>query len=226
MTESFDKFAAQFATQSTMTNEETIALYNEYKEGSAKAYDTLVSGNMKLVLKIANDYKRYGMEIEDIVGNGTLGLMRAIDMFKPECGAFSQYASAWINKYIRMGFDVGRQVKTRRYSRMDETERSQCVCESLNEKIGDGETEFAESLEAEGMSPSEKCEMDDGVKSMMDVIATVLTERERLVLTRRNGIGCDAMTLEDIAGMIGCTRERVRQIEKEAFDKVRDAMTA
>ena len=93
-------YLSLFASEKILSNEETVSLYSLFKSGVESAREQLVRSNMRLVLKIANDYKRYRMDFEDIVSNGTIGLLKAIEMFDPEKGAFPQYASAWINKYI------------------------------------------------------------------------------------------------------------------------------
>ena len=220
---SFDAYLSQFASSNVLSNEEIVSLYSLFKSGERQAFDMLVKSNMRLVVKIANDYKRYRMDFEDIVSNGTIGLMKAIEMFDPEKGGFSQYASAWINKYIRMGFDSYRGIHTKRYDRMTEEERSSCVIESLNEKVGDGETEFAESLEADCPTPCERVALDDSVRAMLEAMDRVLDNREKSIVRARYGLdGNEPMTLEEIAGRMNCTRERVRQLEKIAIGKIRE----
>ena len=143
---SFDTYISQFASDQVLSNEQVVSLHNLLKKGLESAREQLVKSNMRLVVKIANDYRDYGMEFEDIVSNGVLGLLKAIEVFDATKGDFSPCASVWINKYIRMGFDTGRSVHTKRYDRMTEEERSSCVVESLNEKVGDGEVELSDRL--------------------------------------------------------------------------------
>ena len=222
----FDAYLSQFASD-VLSNEETISLYNLFKSGERQAFDMLVKSNMRLVVKIANDYKRYNrMDFEDIVSNGTIGLMKAIEMFDPEKGGFSAYASIYINKYIRMALDSYRGIHTKRYDRMTEEEkRSVSVTESLNEKIGNGDTEFADSLEADCPTPCERVALDDSVRAMLDAIDNALNAREQYIVRKRYGLdGNGSMTLEEIAGRMNCTRERVRQIEVSALAKLRERL--
>ena len=222
---SFDTYLSQFASSDALSNEETVSLYSLLKSGVESAREKLVRGNMKLVLKIANDYKRYRMDFEDIVSNGTIGLLKAIEMFDPEKGAFPQYASAWINKCIRMGFDSYRGIHTKRYDRMTREERSSCIVESLNEKVGDGETEFADSLASDEVSPSEAVEKASSIKAMHDAIDNALDNREKFVVRARYGLdGNGVLTLREIAEKLGMTHERVRQIEVSALTKLRERL--
>lgn len=220
----FDAYLSQFASEKVLSNEEIIYLYSLFKSGQEGAREQLVKGNMKLVVKIANDYKRFGMRLEDIVSNGVLGLLKAIEMFDPEKGGFSAYASIYINKYIKMGFDK-RTIHAKRYDRMTAEERSVSVVESLNEKIGDGETEFAESLASDEVSPSEAVEKASSIKAMHDAIDNALDSREQFIIRSRYGLdGHGELTLREIAERLGMTHERVRQIEVSALAKLRERL--
>ena len=219
------QFASQFASEKVLSNEEIVNLHNLLKKGLESAREQLVRGNMKLVLKIANDYRNYGMDFEDIVSNGVLGLLKAIEVFDATKGDFSPCASVWIKKYIRMGFDTGRSVHTKRYDRMTSEERSVSVVESLNEKIGDGETEFADSLVSDEVSPSEAVEKASSIKAMHDAIDNALDSREKFVVRARYGLdGNGVLMLREIAEKLGMTHERVRQIEVSALTKLRERL--
>ena len=221
----FDAYLSQFASSDVLSNEEAVLLHNLFKSGQEGAREQLVRSNMRLVMKIANDYRRFGMDFEDIVSSGTIGLLKAIEMFDPEKGAFPQYASAWINKYIRMALDSYRGIHTKRYDRMSAEERSASVVDSLNEKIGDGETEFADSLASDEVSPSEAVEKASSIKAMHDAIDNALDSREKFVVRARYGLdGNGVLTLREIAEKLGMTHERVRQIEVSALTKLRERL--
>ena len=221
----FDAYLSQFASSDVLSNEEAVLLHNLFKSGQEGAREQLVRSNMRLVLKIANDYKRYRMDFEDIVSNGTIGLLKAIEMFDPEKGAFPQYASAWINKYIRMALDSYRGIHTKRYDRMTREERSSLVMESLNEKVGDGDTEFADSLASDEVSPSEAVEKASSIDAVRDAIDNALDSREQFIIRSRYGLdGNGVLTLREIADKLGMTHERVRQIEVSALAKLRERL--
>ena len=221
----FDAYLSQFASSNVLSNEEAVLLHNLFKSGQEGAREQLVRSNMRLVMKIANDYRRFGMDFEDIVSSGTIGLLKAIEMFDPEKGTFSQYASAWINKYIRMALDSYRGIHTKRYDRMTQEERSSYVMESLNEKVGDGDTEFADSLASDEVSPSEAVEKASSIDAVRDAIDNALDSREKFVVRARYGLdGNGVLTLREIAEKLGMTHERVRQIEVSALTKLRERL--
>ena len=218
-------YLSQFASTDVLSNEAIVALHNVFKSGQEGAREQLVRSNMRLVLKVANDYKWFGMDFEDIVSSGTIGLLKAIDKFDPEKGTFSACASAYINKYIRMALDSYRGIHTKRYDRMTQEERSSCIVESLNEKVGDGETEFAESLASDEASPSEAVEKASSIKAMHDAIDNALDSREQFIIRSRYGLdGNGVLTLREIAEKLGMTHERVRQIEVSALTKLRERL--
>ena len=220
-----DAYLSQFASSNVLSNEEIVSLYSLFKSGVESAREQLVRSNMRLVVKIANDYKYGRMDFEDIVSSGTIGLLKAIEMFDPEKGACPQYASAWINKYIRMALDSYRGIHTKRYDRMTQEERSSLVVESLNEKVGDGDTEFADSLVGDEASPSEAVEKASSIKAMYDAINNVLDAREQFIIRSRYGLdGLQELTLREIAEKLGMTHERVRQIEVSALTKLRERL--
>ena len=220
-----DTYLSQFASEKILSNEEIVSLYSLFKSGQEGAREQLVKSNMRLVMKIANDYKYGRMDFEDIVSSGTIGLLKAIDKFDPEKGGFSACASAYINKYIKMALDSYRGIHTKRYDRMTEEERSSCIVESLNEKVGDGDTEFADSLASDEASPSEAVEKASSIDAVRDAIDNALDSREQYIVRKRYGLdGNGSMTLEEIAGRMNCTRERVRQIEVSALAKLRERL--
>lgn len=221
----FDAYLSQFASSDVLSNEEAVLLHNLFKSGHEGAREQLVRSNMRLVLKISNDYRNYGMDFEDIVSNGVLGLLKAIEVFDATKGDFSPCVSAYINKYIRMGFDQFHAIHTKRYDRMTREERSSCIVESLNEKVGDGDTEFADSLASDEVSPSEAVEKASSIKAMHDAIDNALDSREKFVVRARYGLdGNGVLTLREIAEKLGMTHERVRQIEVSALTKLRERL--
>ena len=221
----FDAYLSQFASSDVLSNEEAVLLHNLFKSGQEGAREQLVRSNMRLVVKIANDYKRFGMSLEDVVSNGVIGLLKAIDNFDPEKGGFSACASIYINKYIKMGFDQCRAIHTKRYDRMTSEERSVSVAESLNEKIGNGDTEFADSLVSDEVSPSEAVEKASSIDAVRDAIDNALDSREQYIVRARYGLdGNGVLTLREIAEKLGMTHERVRQIEVSALTKLRERL--
>ena len=124
-----------------------------------------------------------------------------------------------------MALDSYRGIHTKRYDRMTQEERSSLVMESLNEKVGDGDTEFADSLVSDEVSPSEAVEKASSIDAVRDAIDNALDSREKFVVRARYGLdGNGVLTLREIADKLGMTHERVRQIEVSALTKLRERL--
>lgn len=89
---------------SLVTKEEEVTLAAEIKAGSAAAREKLIVSNLRLVVKIAHDFKGLGLPLSDLISEGNIGLMRAVEKFDPAKGAkFSSYAAWWIKQSMRRG---------------------------------------------------------------------------------------------------------------------------
>lgn len=83
--------------------EENILAKNIQDEGCVKSLNTLIESNLRLVVKIASDYNRYVLPIEDFVAQGNIGLIKAAQKFRPNLTCkFASYAQWWINQSIRL----------------------------------------------------------------------------------------------------------------------------
>ena len=215
----FANYTSKFVAN---TNESNSELFHAYRNGDKSAYDKIVSGNMPLVLKIASSYIGYGMDMDDLTSNGVIGLLKAVEGYNPDKGNFATYAREWIDKYIRMGLNQ-RQIHHKRYERMSKEERQQVTCESLNEKIGDGENEFSDLLESDTPNAFDIASNECDIETMLDAVDN-LPERNRHIVKSYIGLDCQKQRLENIASTLNITRERARQLLQESFATIRQAL--
>lgn len=232
------------------------------KEGASKQ---LVEANLRLVVKIAHEFKQYGLPLRDLISAGSLGLIHAVEKFDPERGArFATYAVWWIKQSIRRALDSQnstiripvqsasklKKIKSaykelrRRYDRdptdaeiakhLDLTEQSvsnlkhaDLSFHSLYEQIqhGDDSGEFQDIIaDKNAVMPDEMLGDVDSIKQLRRQLKK-LSEREQSVIIKRFGLdGEDPQTLEEVARENHITRERVRQIQHKAFQKIRKMM--
>ena len=84
-----------------LTPEEEISLANRIKRGDLKAQRQMINSNLRLVINIAKRYSHLGVPLLDLIEEGNLGLMKAVEKFNPKRGfRFSTYAAWWIRQYI------------------------------------------------------------------------------------------------------------------------------
>jgi RNA polymerase primary sigma factor len=232
----------------------TIAQANE-------ARDELVRANARLVISIAKRYQNLGLPLMDLIQEGNIGLLRAIDRFEPSRGLrLSTYATWWVRQAInRAVANQGRTVRLPAYLQ-DRLHKMQRVTHDLEQTLGrvPSDEELADVLaitpdevhsmrtaavpvsslddpfsEEDDDSPIAQIEdtevipLDELVarrmlREAMDRALEELPARYAMILRMRYGMDGDKpRTLEYIAQKLNLSRERVRQIERDAFTRLR-----
>jgi RNA polymerase primary sigma factor len=97
-----DKYLRQIGQANLLTADEEVALAHEVAAGSREARARMIVANLRLVVTIARQFTGRGMSLDDLIGEGNLGLIRAVEDFDPQYGTrFSTYAAYWIKQAIR-----------------------------------------------------------------------------------------------------------------------------
>ncbi|MBI4787523.1 MAG: sigma-70 family RNA polymerase sigma factor [Chloroflexi bacterium] len=242
-----------------------VRLENEIRIGAA-ARRRLVQSNLRLVVNLAKRYVGRGLTLLDLIQEGNIGLMRAVDKFDHRRGhKFSTHATWWIRQAItraignfgnapRLPAHTGQWLRrldqvshdlTQELSR-EPTEgeiakrmslpvqkvrrllEASAGTLSLEMDIGeDQESTLGDFLE-DGQTPTPwACALQAAMRQDMEQALDSLTPREARVLTLRFGLRDGyAQTLEEVGEKFGLTRERIRQIEKEAMEKLRSEARA
>ena len=214
---------------------------NRYED----ARDTLIKANLRLVVKIAHDFKGLGLPLLDLISEGNIGLMHAVEKFDPAKGAkFSSYAAWWIKQSMRRALanqsrtiripvqSAGKinKIKTVRMKLAERTVAGLRLADlrtiSLHDPIQQGEEgEFQDIIpDRHAMTPDQIIGDIESVFRLMDLLDK-LDERERKILEMRFGLrGGRTLTLEEVSQQIGRTRERVRQIQNQALTKLKQLL--
>ena len=244
-----------------LTPEDEVRLAARIKKGDKEARTIMIKANLRLVVKIAQDYSNYGLPLMDLISEGNIGLMKAVERFDPEKGGkLSTYGSWWIKQSIKRA--LANQSKTIRLPvhMVDKIAKLRRVMSLLAEAYGREPTD-EELCEETGMSPKklsllkraaqrpasldapigdedsssfseiigdERAEdpfetlSEKNMINQLDSLLEILDERESEIIKARYGLeGKTAMTLEEVGREFGVTRERIRQLQNIALDKMR-----
>jgi RNA polymerase sigma-32 factor len=251
-----------------------LELARRWREfGDREAADEIVTSHLRLAAKIAMGYRGYGLPVSEMISEGNIGLMQALNRFEPEKGfRFATYAMWWIRAciqdYILRSWSLVKIGTTANQKRLFFKLRSAksriaalesgdlrpdqvaSIAQSLdvsdqdvidmNRRLGgdqsintpmrdDGEAgEWQDYLVDQSPSPEAiVVEQDETDRQRMALIAAidVLDGRERSIFEARL-LTDEPPTLEDLSAKFKVSRERIRQIEARAFEKVRKAAKA
>jgi RNA polymerase primary sigma factor len=221
----------------------------------------LIAGNLRLVVHIATRYQGYGVPLADLIQEGNMGLMHAVDKFDPTKGyKFSTYATWWIRHAIGRAIamqgrtvrlpvhmaDKARQIKSVS-ARMTQVEGNAPSALEIGAAVGlseqrvrhimeharptisldrtvseEDKRELLELLPDEDTADPEGTAMLLGLRDNLETALSTLTPREAMVLNLRYGLRDGREhTLEEVGNKYGLTRERIRQIERDALRKLR-----
>lgn len=237
------------------------------KTRDPKDADTLIGSHLRLVIKIARGYLGYGQPLGDLIAEGNLGLMQALQRFDPERGfRFSTYAIWWIraqlqdyvmrtSSLVRIGTTaaqkklffnlrrvqasldeihggdlpdtavatIAKKLAVRNSEVVDMSRRLAARDASLNRTVTpEGDAEWQDLLVDETENQETRLVKADELekrRSHLDRALAELGERERHILVERR-LKDDPLTLEDLGQHYGISRERVRQIEARALEKL------
>lgn len=135
--ESLDIYLRQISTVPLITVKEEIELADRIKKGDEKAREHMITANLRLVVKIAKEYSNIGLSLLDLINEGNIGLMKAVERFDPtKGGKLSTYAAWWIKQSIKRA--LANQSKTIRLPvhMVDRVTQIRRTSSQLAEKLG------------------------------------------------------------------------------------------
>jgi RNA polymerase primary sigma factor len=244
-----------------LTKEDEIELSQAIEAGDDAARRKMIESNLRLVVSIARRFSATGLPLGDLVQEGNLGLLRAVEKFDWRKGfKFSTYATWWIRQAIARGAadrgarairlpvhvdeQVGRLRRTQ--TRMHEllgreptdeelateldmpTEKVHRakhpvqVATSLDTPVGEDGAALQDFLEDDSAVGPDELAVEAVGREALEQVLNALPERERQVLILRFGLDWGTpRTLEEVGAVMGFSRERARQVERDALAALR-----
>jgi RNA polymerase primary sigma factor len=259
-TDALQLFLNEMARYPLLTAEEEVELAKRIERGDKAAKDRMVNSNLRLVVSIAKKYQGHGLSLLDLIQEGIIGLIRAVEKFDWRRGfKFSTYATWWIRQAVQRGVAnkartirmpvhiVDRERKIAKAERelltklgrvptlqevakaaklpikqVREVQNAARAVTSLDRPVGaEGDTSLGELVAGDEAPPEEELEVSLRQEALRRAVAE-LPDRERDVLKLRFGLNGDPdpKSLEQIGKTLGLTRERVRQIENDALQRL------
>ena len=259
-TDALQLFMNEVGRYPLLTKEQEVELAKRVERGDLEAKEQMINSNLRLVISIAKRYQGHGLSLLDLVQEGIIGLIRAVEKFDWRKGfKFSTYATWWIRQAVQRGVaNKSREIRVpvhivEREQRMSRAERDLApklgrmptdeeVAEaaritvdqvvevravaravtSLDKPIAEESgTTFKELVAGEEDEVDEAVTINLAQEALHDALDE-LPDRERKVLKLRYGLNGerDPASLEEIGRQLGLTRERVRQIEAKALERL------
>jgi RNA polymerase primary sigma factor len=259
-TDALQLFLNEAARFPLLTAAEEVELAKRIERGDKEAKDRMINSNLRLVVSIAKKYQGHGISLLDLIQEGIIGLIRAVEKFDWRRGyKFSTYATWWIRQAVQRGVAnksrtirlpvhiVEREQKMARAEReltlrlerpptdeeiakaaklplkqVREVRKAARAVTSLDRPIGEsGESTFADLIPGETRAIEEELHVSLQEQALHSALGA-LPEREREVLKLRYGLNgdVDPQSLEQIGKRMGITRERVRQLESQALERL------
>lgn len=253
------------AEEQVAVGEIDVPEYERVQRAAAEARNRMIQANLRLVISVAKNFRNRGLPMEDLVNEGNVGLMNAVDRYDPDVGSrFSTYAGYWIDQAIRRAVQNAQQMIHIPSYLMEQIGHMRLAMRELEEHLGrpptmnelaehmditqrkaaaismaikactsrmqgsatvDGENTLSESLEDKRTPPPHDAIFNQSDSEFVSRMLQRITDREALVLQLRYGLKDKKgkrMTLKEIGEKVGLTRERVRQIEREAKRKLEE----
>lgn len=265
---SFRNYLIEIGKYPLLTADEEIELATAMRDGNEEARQKLITSNLRLVVNVAKKYKNTHLSIADLVSEGNIGLITAVEKYNPDLGyRFSTCATPWIKQAIGKAItDKGRNIRipAHMYQLLSRYRAAILELSSDGHVITDEEIAARLGVETEKIAELRKIKHDtisietpltsDGKETIGDLVPDMQNEtpvetvekkelhekimkmlgtfkpRNQEIIKLRFGIAADGdpeiysheHTLEEVGEILGITRERVRQIEKQTLTEMKN----
>jgi RNA polymerase primary sigma factor len=208
-----------------LTAADEVRLAKRIERGDLSAKERMIESNMGLVYALAGHYRGRGVPFDDLVQEGVVGLIRAVERFDHRRGRrFSTYAAWWIRHSFMDALDKARPIRIPAAAARQRAQRDlPRVTASLDEPIGEDGTPLYEVIADDDAQAPWQRAADVETQRQVWSMLRMMPPRHREVLVRRYGLVGDRVeTHAQIGARLGVGEERTRQLEREALHRLRE----
>jgi len=254
----------ELRTITQVTEKEMAELFPKIKKGDEQAKKRMIEGNLRLVISIAKRYSCYGLDFLDLIEEGNVGLIKAIEKYDPKMGYnFSTYAFWWIRQYIQRAilnqtktihiplyaYEAIKKLINVSEKMHEELERQPTTAElakklrlslkktrkflqeiQVFEKVGSLDSPLGDKFDIflKDLVPDEKKESPDYVvdlikshEELAEILKKLTPQELKVVKLRYGMVDGKGYNLREVGEKMNLSRERIRQIEKRAVERLK-----
>lgn len=220
-----ERYIEEIALEQLLSNEEERNLAERIKVGDAKALEKLTKANLKFVVSLAHQYRNHGLDEDDLISEGNIGMMHAARKYDGSKGTrFVIFAAP----YIRRAMEEAISEQTALYkvpqkeATPSERKRSHPISMDQPVPVGSSNNFTLQSVIENNNSPRADESLNRQIlNSELRQGMNVLNERERKVINLLYGLNGEHYTMAEAGEMTGLKRERVRQVRDKAIRKLK-----
>ena len=221
-----NNYLDEIGRESLLSAEEERRLSEQIRQGNEHALNRLVEANLRFVVSIANQYKGKGLQMEDLVSEGNMGLMKAAAKFDASRGTrFVNYAVVYVRQQIERAIEQQTGLyKVPKDVRQDTAALQQSWPLSVDAPLGHRTNMSLLSVLINQDAPmADERVYSETIENAIEHALQTLDERESRVVNAFFGINQEHETMAEIAEDMDLKRERIRQIRDKAVRKLRKA---
>ena len=216
------------------------------KKEKDKLKNELVIGNLRFVVSVAKLYQNQGLDLLDIISEGNIGLLKAIDRFDPNCGVrFISYAVWWVKQSMISSLNENSRTiripsnliqETQKFKKSEQKDIYEIdndsniepmytlpYCIGLYREINEDGDQLIDIIrDPNEENPENILNTTDEIKRRVGAILSVLDDREKIIIEKYFGLNGTESNLEDLGEEFDCTKERIRQLKDKAIKKLRN----
>ena len=213
------KYYRDLSKMKSMTPKEQHILFKRFKDGDISARNEIICRNLKFVFFIARKYFASGIQMGDLVSEGNMGLLRAVELFNDSYNTrFTTYAKYWIKAYINEAVkEGGKNMNNADILEFDRTSTEERANNGFDNDMVD--IEHGDELLYEDKREDE--ERLDLIKEFAKSSLCLLSEVERNVILMTYGINEPVLSTEEIAKELGMSSVNVGKVRDRAMKKMR-----